>query len=67
EEEPDWELYAGAWMIVSKVNELREKVDRWTRREVRDYDMMLELLDDQLRRRGIGGGNAAPSSPTNRP
>ena len=51
--EPDWKLIFHAWRIVAEVNELRKEVDRWTRREIRDYDMVLELFDAELRRRGV--------------
>lgn len=51
----DWKLGFTAWGVVGSVNDLRRKVDRWTKREIRDYDRLVALLDDELRRRGLTG------------
>ena len=49
-----------SWAIIEEANNLRHKVDRWTKREIKDYDRLVTLLDEQLRRRGIGEPSSNP-------
>ena len=49
----NWSLGLNAWKLVGDVNDLRGKVGRWTRREIRDYDRLVAILDEQLKRRGV--------------
>jgi len=52
---PDWALGLEAWGIVTDVNTLRKKVDRWTKREIQEYDRILDTIDSELKKRGIKG------------
>lgn len=49
----DLAVGADAWDVIHKINTLRADIDRWARREIREFDTVVEVVSRELERKGI--------------